>query len=48
MNIQDINKLIDIVSKEIYENKIHTEMILTNQSETKKIKIFYRRILYSK
>lgn len=38
MNIQDINKLIDIVSKEIYENKIHTEMILTNQSETKKLK----------
>lgn len=38
MNIQDINKLIDIVSKEIYDNKIHTKMILINQSETKELK----------
>lgn len=38
MNIQDINKLIDIVSKEIYDNKIHTKMILTNQFETKELK----------
>lgn len=40
MNIQDINKLINIVSKKIYENKIHTEMILTNQSETIELKFF--------
>lgn len=40
MNIQDINKLIDIVSNKIYENKIHTEMILTNQSETIELKFF--------
>lgn len=38
MNIQDINKLIDIVSRAIYDNKISTEMILTNQSETKELK----------
>lgn len=38
MNIQDINKLIDIVSKAIYDNKIGTEMTLTNQSETKELK----------
>ena len=38
MNAQDINKLIDIVSKQIYENKFITEMILTNQSGTKELK----------
>lgn len=38
MNIQDINKLIDILSKAIYDNKFSTEMILTNQSETKELK----------
>lgn len=38
MNTQDINKLIDIVSKRIYDNKIRTEMILTDESETEKLK----------
>lgn len=38
MNFQEINKLIDIVSKAIYDNKISTEMILTTQSETKALK----------
>lgn len=46
MNIQDINKLINIVSKKIYENKIHTEMILTNQSETKELKFSIEEYIF--
>ena len=38
MNTQDINKLIDIVSKKIYDNKSITGIILTNQYETKELK----------
>lgn len=38
MTIQDINKLIDIMSKRIYENKFITEMILINHSESKELK----------
>jgi hypothetical protein len=38
MTIQDINKLIDIISKQIYKNKIGTNLIITSQSGTKELK----------